>query len=450
MSYADLLAHSPKSTRTSQDRLILSSSSASSSQFSPLSLKKSRTPDRNCLRNSSLNKIPKGSLSSSRLFYNSNTSSNEIIHSPTRNERRNNAFGFRCNQTPLSNSGSASSSLLFTNANASPSHDFNKRLYPKKPIAKFPIDSELIPTDFYISPIDWSKKDAILIVLNNGKIKTFNPKLNNDKDISNNEIIDSVSVVINNHFDGRKAAVGCDDGHLDLLDISTEKVESQYDLFESTVMVSDWNNSNLILSGGRDGFFSLLDARTSNYTVYNSFFSEDICGIKFNPVNSNIFAVSSNDSNVKIFDLRNLENNISRYNEHNSAVKALAFSPNDENIIITGGGTLDKTIRMWDIFNGETYRTINTYSQVCNLYWNKDYNEIISTHGFSQNHIAMWKGNDLSLIQQYFENYNRVLYMTHSFDNTKIATLIPSEGIDIWNFFPEQRLSLISTISELR
>ncbi|KAK8841883.1 hypothetical protein M9Y10_026835 [Tritrichomonas musculus] len=445
MSYADLIVHSPKSNRASNDRIFISSSSsASSSQLSSFA-QKSRTPDRKCLKNSSLNKFSKRCLSSSRLFYNSNSmnSSNDLL-SPTssRNERR--------SQLSLSNSGSSTTSLLYKNCNASPTHDLNKRLYPKKPIIKFPIESDLIPTDFYISPIDWSKKDAILVILNNGKVKVFNPKLNSDKDISNNTVVDSVSVVVNNHFDGRKAAIGCDDGHLDLFDISTETIEGQFDLFDSTVMVSDWNSSNLVISGGREGFFSLLDARTSNYSRYNNFFSEDICGIKFNTINPNIFAVSSNDSSVKIFDLRNLESSISRYTEHNSAVKALAFSPIDENVIITGGGTLDKTIRMWNIFNCETYRTINTNSQVCNLYWNKDYNEIISTHGFSQNHIAIWKGNDLSLIRQYFENYNRVLYMTHSYDETKIATLIPSEGIDIWNFFPEQRLSLMSTISELR
>ena len=30
-------------------------------------------------------------------------------------------------------------------------------------------------------------------------------------------------------------------------------------------------------------------------------------------------------------------------------------------------------------------------SQVCNLVWSKNVNEIVSTHGYSQNQVVVWK-----------------------------------------------------------
>ena len=37
---------------------------------------------------------------------------------------------------------------------------------------------------------------------------------------------------------------------------------------------------------------------------------------------------------------------------------------------------------------GDLYRSL---SQVCNLMWSKNVNEIVSTHGYSLNQIIVWK-----------------------------------------------------------
>lgn len=138
------------------------------------------------------------------------------------------------------------------------------------------------------------------------------------------------------------------------------------------------------------------------------------------------------------------------FQEHQAAIRALAFSPTSPNIIVTGGGTSDKTIKMWDINSGDTIYSIDTGSQVCNLFWNEEYNEIFSTHGFSQNHLALWRGFDLSSIAQFYEHKQRVLYMTPSPDGTKVATAAPNDGIQIWTMFPSRRLSLTNSMQLVR
>lgn len=138
------------------------------------------------------------------------------------------------------------------------------------------------------------------------------------------------------------------------------------------------------------------------------------------------------------------------FQEHQAAIRALAFSPSSQNIIVTGGGTSDKTIKMWDINSGETIYSIDTGSQVCNLFWNEEYNEIFSTHGFSQNQLAVWRGFDLSSIAQFYEHKHRVLFMAPSPDGTKVATADPNDGIQIWTMFPSRRLSLTNSMQLVR
>jgi cell division cycle protein 20 (cofactor of APC complex) len=45
---------------------------------------------------------------------------------------------------------------------------------------------------------------------------------------------------------------------------------------------------------------------------------------------------------------------------HKAAVKALAWCPWQRNLLATGGGTTDKTMRFWNIENGKCINTINT------------------------------------------------------------------------------------------
>ncbi|KAK8883148.1 hypothetical protein M9Y10_045796 [Tritrichomonas musculus] len=155
-------------------------------------------------------------------------------------------------------------------------------------------------------------------------------------------------------------------------------------------------------------------------------------------------------SSLSTTTLRHAPVPLVHYEEHQAAIRALAFSPTSDSIIVTGGGTSDKTIKMWDINTGDTIYSIDTGSQVCNLFWNEEYNEIFSTHGFSQNHLALWRGFDLSAIAQFYEHKQRVLFMTPSPDGTKVATAAPNDGIQIWAMFPSRRLSLTNSMQLVR
>ncbi|GAB2212542.1 hypothetical protein Droror1_Dr00020515, partial [Drosera rotundifolia] len=77
--------------------------------------------------------------------------------------------------------------------------------------------------------------------------------------------------------------------------------------------------------------------------------------------------------------------------EHIAAVKAIAWSPHQSSLLASGSGTADRCIRFWNTTNGSQLNNIDTGSQVCNLAWRKNVNEIVSTHGYSQNQVMVWK-----------------------------------------------------------
>lgn len=47
--------------------------------------------------------------------------------------------------------------------------------------------------------------------------------------------------------------------------------------------------------------------------------------------------------------------------------------------------------RFWNTTTGCALEKIDTGSQVCNLSWSRNVNEIVSTHGYSQNQVVVWK-----------------------------------------------------------
>jgi cell division cycle protein 20 (cofactor of APC complex) len=60
-------------------------------------------------------------------------------------------------------------------------------------------------------------------------------------------------------------------------------------------------------------------------------------------------------------------------------------------VLATGGGTADRCIKFWNGSNGALLNSIDTGSQVCALLWSKHEKELLSSHGFSDNQLCIWK-----------------------------------------------------------
>ena len=79
---------------------------------------------------------------------------------------------------------------------------------------------------------------------------------------------------------------------------------------------------------------------------------------------------------------------------------------------------------------------MDTGSQVCSLAWSKNVNELVSTHGYSQNQIVVWRYPSMSKVATLTGHNLRVLYLAVSPDGQTIVTGAGDETLRFWNIFP--------------
>lgn len=80
-------------------------------------------------------------------------------------------------------------------------------------------------------------------------------------------------------------------------------------------------------------------------------------------------------------------------------------------LLASGGGTADRNIRFWNVLTGQCIQHVDTGSQVCNLAWSNTSTELVSTHGYSQNQIIIWRYPSLIQVAKLTGHTTRVLYL---------------------------------------
>ena len=72
--------------------------------------------------------------------------------------------------------------------------------------------------------------------------------------------------------------------------------------------------------------------------------------------------------------------------------------------------------------------------------WSKSTNEIVSTHGYSDNAVMVWKYPSLKRIQTLTGHSLRVLYLAMSPDSETIVTGAGDETLRFWKVFPKIKI----------
>jgi len=162
---------------------------------------------------------------------------------------------------------------------------------------------------------------------------------------------------------------------------------------------------------------------------------QEVCGLKWSFDGSHL-ASGGNDNKLCVWSL-GASKPLLESAAHNAAVKAIAWSPFNHNLLASGGGTADKCIRFWNMNNYQNTHCLDTGSQVCNLVFSKNSNELISTHGYSLNQINLWKLPHMGKVTTLTGHSFRVLYLGISPDGQSIVTGAGDETLRFWNVFPQ-------------
>ncbi len=78
--------------------------------------------------------------------------------------------------------------------------------------------------------------------------------------------------------------------------------------------------------------------------------------------------------------------------------------------------------RFHNTISHNTVNAVDTGSQVCNLAWSANVNELVSSHGYSQNAIVVWRYPNLCKVATLTGHLSRVLYLSLSPDGKTIVT----------------------------
>lgn len=171
---------------------------------------------------------------------------------------------------------------------------------------------------------------------------------------------------------------------------------------------------------------------------------------------ANVLASGGNDNKVYIWEL-GYSTPVVRISAHAAAVKALAWAPVAEPLLATGGGTNDRTVRIWDMRNAKELALCESESQVCNLVWSPETLQLVSSHGYTLNQINIWHVKKRLAALRYRNSAlrqaanppvdrplalgktatltghtSRVLYMTTNPRGTKIASAAGDGTLKVW------------------
>lgn len=214
-------------------------------------------------------------------------------------------------------------------------------------------------------------------------------------------------------------------------------------------------NENVLFLGSDNSNVDLYDLRQKNKVknLYKHENNNEVCKIKFSSRHSLVFS-GGNDNRVNIFDIR--KDNLIETLKHKAAVKGLTFN-DSETILATGGGTFDKTIKLWDMKKLVLLSENITDSQITNLDFLAN-DILVVSNGYISNNVLLYNinldqcRNSLTSINDIVNHTNsvypstsvftkisifdkhlkRILYMSKSRCNNYLSTCSTDGNLRIW------------------
>ena len=298
------------------------------------------------------------------------------------------------------------------------------------------LDAPNLRDDFYLHLIDWSKQDIVAVSLDH-KLYTWNAKYSQVSFISDLEDYYNYYSSLSFNNDGKLLICSSNDGNIFIKNIEKSKnVKTFRNLSSGRIcVISPMNlNPNIFSFGSKDLIIKTIDLRSKfnpilKYIGHN----KEICGMKWS-LDDKRLASGGDDNKLFIWDIRKEELE-KRLNSHTSAVKALDWSTFKFGYLLSGGGTQDMTLKLWNINNMTLVDSIKTSSQICNIAFSKISHEFITTHGFKNNYIHVWDSNKMDIKATLKGHKQRVIYMALGPDSRKIVTGAGDETVRFWDVF---------------
>ncbi|KAJ9635567.1 uncharacterized protein PV06_02805 [Exophiala oligosperma] len=303
-----------------------------------------------------------------------------------------------------------------------------------RPIAKVPykvLDAPELADDFYLNLVDWGSANILGVGLGSCVYmwNSTTGKVTQLCKLPDNDVVTSVAWIQR----GSHLAIGTHKGFVQIYDAEKSRRLRTMTGHSARVGALAWND-HILTSGSRDRLIYHRDVRSPDqYLRRLAGHKQEVCGLRWNTEDGQL-ASGGNDNKLCVWDKLS-ETPLYRFSNHVAAVKAIAWSPHQHHLLASGGGTADRSIKFWNTSNGSLIKEVDTGSQVCNLAWSKNSDEIVSTHGYSQNQIVVWKYPKMEQVVSLTGHTFRVLYLSTSPDGTTVVTGAGDETLRFWRVF---------------
>jgi cell division cycle protein 20 (cofactor of APC complex) len=290
------------------------------------------------------------------------------------------------------------------------------------------LDAPNLRDDFYLSLLDWSASNMIALALD-GVLYTWNPIT-----MEANTLVDFTSKYISSvSWSGdapQYIAIGTSTCEIQIWDTERKLQIRSLTGHTSRVGSLSWNH-HILTSGSMDSTILNYDLRIPSPIISQfSHHEGEVCGLKWSPDGSKL-ASGGNDNRLNVWQLQYPHPLFTR-NDHKACVRALAWCPWRTELLASGGGSADRTIKFWNTATGSCLNSLDSESQVSALNWSKHTKEIISAHGFSKYSLVVWKYPSMAPIAELLGHEQRVLHVALSPDGSTLVSASADETLRFW------------------
>ncbi|WFC95424.1 WD repeat-containing protein slp1 [Malassezia brasiliensis] len=316
------------------------------------------------------------------------------------------------------------------------------------------LDAPAIVPDFYYNLLHWSTQNVIAIALQSA-VHTWNSETGEANFLldleEESERVGGGGLVTSLRWDadGNILAVGTDRGYTQIWDVNrgarlrTLRPDPNGGADASTINALAWAPDGTLNVGYASGLIREHDVRQRD-SITRSLeraHAAQVCGLAWR-ADSALLASGGNDNVVKVWDRRTSVAKMRKEN-HNAAVKALAWSPHNSSLLATGGGSADRCIHFWNTTQNTRVQTIQTNAQITSLQWAPHYREIVSSHGVSnaesnEGALCVWahpSGQKVAEVPAAHDG--RILHTSLSPDGQCLATVGSDESLKFWRVFEQ-------------
>jgi len=301
-----------------------------------------------------------------------------------------------------------------------------KKSYNSKPVRI--LDAVGYLDDFYLHLADWSVDNVIAVALG----KSLYMIIAETFECLNFFDCNCNITALKWSNDGKMIAFGNSKGELKVVNFEEEKLIFNKKISAARITCISWNQDLITLVTQSNIF--ILNIR-EKYSYNFKAHEQEICSIEWNYRNG-LLASGGNDNMVHIWDMKkNMDEPLYTISNHISAVKGIAWSPKESDVIASGGGCADKKIIITNL-STKKENIIDTKSQITSLIWDEKHpEEIISSHGFTDKAIKLWDINTKSKLLHLSCHSQRILKMVKNPLNDMFASISPDDLFVVWDIY---------------